>query len=99
MGKGAEYHPAYGTPRDITDHILAPSHCHITDELFFWKKLCRRAKKLVNLTKVFDESILFDYFVYLRLARLEEAKYPGKQANLFEGVEHPFHWVFRMQKV
>ena len=97
--RAREHHPAYGTPRDIISHILAPSQCQITEELFFWKQLCRRAKKLVNITKVFNESMLFDYFVYLRLARLEEAKYPGKQANLFEGKRHPFHWVFKLQKV
>ncbi len=96
--RAREYHPAYGVPRDIDEFILTPSHCAIDKEIHFWKIFCRRTKKIVRAMKIFEHSILFDYFIYVRLARIEEARYPGKKANLFEGKNHPFQWVFRLKR-
>ena len=96
--RAREYHPAYGVPRCIQEYILAPSQASIQHETYFWKSLCRRVKWLVRITKVFEHSIIFDYFIYTRFARLEEVVYPGKQANIFQGKLHPFQWIFALKR-
>ena len=96
--RAREHHPAYGEPRDIGEHILTPSNCEFRDERYFWKRLCRRAKSIVRATRIFNQSILFDYFVYVRLCRLEELLYPGKQANFFAKRKQAFQWIFRLGK-
>ncbi len=96
--RAREHHPAYGTPRDPENHILEPSRGRIGREILFWKKLNRRAKRLVRFTRLFEHSMLFDYFVYVRLTRIEEALYPGKQANVFAGRTHAFQWIFELRR-
>ncbi len=96
--RAREHHPAYGTPRDPQNHILAPSRAKISREVLFWKKFNRRVKRLVRLTRLFEHSMLFDYFVYVRLARVEEAIYPGKQANVAAGRTQAFQWIFELRR-
>jgi SAM-dependent methyltransferase len=96
--RAREHHPAYGAPRNPQDHILAPSRARISREILFWKKFNRRVKRLVRLTRLFEHSMLFDYFVYVRLARVEEAFHPGKQANVAAGRTHAFQWVFELRR-
>ncbi len=96
--RACEYHPAYGLSRDPESHILTPSGCEFSEENYFWKRYCRRAKGFFKHFKVFKHSILFDYFVLVRLARLEGAVLPGKQANRYAGVEQAFQWIFRLKR-
>jgi len=44
--RAREFHPAYGLPRDIDEHILIPSNCRAVEERYFWKKLCRLVKNV-----------------------------------------------------
>jgi len=96
--RAREHHPAYGVPRSVEKFILTPSGCEIISEHFFWKRYCRLTKKIVRLTKILEQSMLFDYFIFLRLIRLEQALFPGRQGNRFLGQAHPWQWAFKLRK-
>jgi uncharacterized protein YbaR (Trm112 family) len=96
--RAREHHPAYGQPRNPGTHILEPCGCVFETEHYFWKKHCRKVKGFVNKLRIFERSVLFDYFVYVRLARWEQAVYPGKQANQYKGREEAFQWAFKLSK-
>ncbi|MBN4076393.1 class I SAM-dependent methyltransferase [Gemmatimonas aurantiaca] len=96
--RAREYHPAYGHSRDPQEHILLPSGCNFEEENYFWKKFCRRAKGISKAIRILKHSIIFDYFVLVRLARLEGVVFPGKQANDFAGTSQAFQWIFRIKK-
>lgn len=96
--RAREHHPAYGKPRDAQTYILEPCGCKIETEHFFWKKYCRKTKGFINKLRFFERSVIFDYFVYVRLARWEQAVYPGKQANQYKGRDEAFQWAFKLSK-
>ncbi|MGB5107781.1 MAG: methyltransferase domain-containing protein [Candidatus Zixiibacteriota bacterium] len=94
--RAREHHPAYGASRDIDAVILRPANSEFAEQVYFWKKLCRATKGFVRTTKIFEHSMIFDYFIYVRLAKLEQCIFPGKQANIHKGRAQAFQWIFEL---